>query len=603
VSAWVIGLSLCLVVLAGRLTTQRFGSSAPLLWLPAVVLGGILGVGVPRTPPAPPGLPPEERDDSYIGSAACAECHPAEYESFQATYHRSMTRRATDLAWDGQKGPRLPVEFDFEGRRLRLSPSPDGGAPVYDGPDLHRIARIMAAKTALSSSEVTQLFGAADRVTRRVAMTTGSHHYLALWIEDGDDRELRQFPFVFLFDKLEWAPRAEVFLQPPDSPPYLGRWNGSCIQCHAVGGMPREKDGHFSTTTAELGVACEACHGPARQHAEHYRSPWRRISAQPGASKGVISPERLSRERQNQLCGQCHSYFAPESPDSWWDTGFRRNEGPLYSGDSRNIELPGRLLLLADAPERAAAVGLSRDLSSIFWPDGSPMVGGREYSGIIGSACFDRSQPGHPITCLDCHSMHEAPASDQLKPDFEQACRNCHPQESRPAARHGGHSSSVHCADCHMPKTSYALMNALSSHKISIPDPASIDPPSACMLCHTDKSQTWLIGGVPPRKPTLSDADEPPLGMQSALAGHALIRALLADALAAPSAVQLTGPDYPRPILMALANDPYAVVRRIAQRSLAKLPPPGRGASGSPPGRDLQRSIEARDNRPITVSE
>ena len=39
-------------------------------------------------------IPKLSRDADYVSSAACASCHPHEYESWHQTYHRTMTQLA-----------------------------------------------------------------------------------------------------------------------------------------------------------------------------------------------------------------------------------------------------------------------------------------------------------------------------------------------------------------------------------------------------------------------------------------------------------------------------------------------------------------------------
>ena len=67
-------------------------------------------------------------------------------------------------------------------------------------------------------------------------------------------------------------------LHPPSDPVFseTGHWNSVCIACHATHGKPRFDTPFGSepvaaqavdtTTVAELGIACEACHGPGEAH-------------------------------------------------------------------------------------------------------------------------------------------------------------------------------------------------------------------------------------------------------------------------------------------------------------------------------------------------
>src|SRR5690606_12057776 len=166
----------------------------------------------------------------------------------------------------------------------------------------------------------------APSVERRIEMTTGSHHYQAFWVLGQRGNELWQFPFVYHFESQRFIPRDDAFLQPPDAKPHRARWNSNCIQCHAVMGQPAhdEASDRFESSVVELGIACEACHGPGRQHAERHKNPVTRYRqrASEAADPTIVNPARLAPDRAAAVCGQCHSYFVPRDPKDWWQHGF-----------------------------------------------------------------------------------------------------------------------------------------------------------------------------------------------------------------------------------------------------------------------------------------
>ena len=60
-------------------------------------------------------------------------------------------------------------------------------------------------------------------------------------------------------------------------------------------------------------------------------------------------------------------------------------------------------------------------------------------------------------------------------------------------------SEGSQCLSCHMPRIMDALMSLARTHRIDdIPSPQMTerfgekDSPSACLICHTDKSTAWL---------------------------------------------------------------------------------------------------------------
>jgi hypothetical protein len=72
-----------------------------------------------------------------------------------------------------------------------------------------------------------------------------------------------------------------------------------CFSCHSTGPVTLTAD--EAIVPHELGIRCEACHGPA---AEHVRNP---------AKVRPVNPGRLSAARLNELCGNCHRM--PAGPD------------------------------------------------------------------------------------------------------------------------------------------------------------------------------------------------------------------------------------------------------------------------------------------------
>jgi len=130
--------------------------------------------------------PQEEPFDGYVSSNTCQSCHPGEYHSWLATYHRTMTQVAS--------GDSVLAEFD--GRIFR-----DGGiAFVMEKRGDEVWAKIYPAHLAVPAES--------DIRERRFVMTTGSHNYQAYWLdgdyladEREDDRTITIFPFVYLLDE------------------------------------------------------------------------------------------------------------------------------------------------------------------------------------------------------------------------------------------------------------------------------------------------------------------------------------------------------------------------------------------------------------------
>lgn len=622
------GVPLSAIVLTGAVLLAA-------LLLEGLPLRRVLGQADPHTPA---GAPIARTDAGALGRDACEKCHPSEHASHQASYHRSMTRRVEELRWDGESSPRLPATLSDGGRTVRLERA--GARILVRGPDLHALGVAYAAlgrEADPAYAEARSLWERAAEVQRELALVTGSHHYLVFWVGAARERELRQLPFVYLLRERRWAPRSEVFLQPPDAMPSVERWNAGCIQCHTTRGEPHETEGHdeisgapfvnYASSVAELGIGCEACHGLSKEHAERLSSPVERYrarrerAAQKGRTAGtqsrpldIVNPSSLPSATASAICGQCHGYFVPSNVGAWWERGF---SGTFAPGDSPDALSASRTPLTQDLG-LLEALGVSRAAESIFWGDGSVRVGGREYDGLTKSACYVQAPADKELGCMNCHSMHDSAPSDQLHRELETnvdaACGECH-QETPEHSGHRAGSVGSRCVNCHMPKASYALLGAIRSHRVGISVGASTDPPSACLLCHVDRTTKWLDdsskrlfpeakSSAPSALARSIGARDLPLGYSIAVAGDAALRAIVAANLGTEETARAIEADARALVLAHLGSDPYPAVRRVARRSLSGLP---KSKAGTGPltldPKHLTELDRGRDDRAVVISE
>jgi hypothetical protein len=602
-----LGVVVAAAVIAVAMTT-RGGARVGLLSALLALTGGAVALIAPTRrggAAPPPSKPGPSTGAEWVGSAACLPCHPGEYASFSRTYHRTMTQVASPST----------VLAPLDGRPLRLE----------DG----RIVRLERRgdevwATLPDPDDVIAGIPAPD-VTRRVVLTTGSHREQAYWVPGRRAGDLRLVPFVWLVREGAFVARGEAFITPPGRPLPPVRWASSCIACHAVAGEPRhdpERD-VFDTRAAELGVACEACHGPGAAHVDRHRDPVtryaQRASGRPDPT--IIHPGRLLPERSGAVCGQCHAYAFPRDEDGFWTDGYSR---AFRAGD---LLEPSRTLITASNMGTRGAPVIDAPADALFWPDGAVRVGGREYNGLVESPCWQRGEGERKMTCLSCHSMHGGEPAGQIAKDRagDRGCTSCHAAAGYGPAhtRHAEGSAGSACVSCHMPKTSYALLSAVRSHRIDSPHTSALSgtKPNACNLCHLDRTLAWTARwlsdwyGQPPV--TLAgDRAELASALRDGISGDAGLRALVADALGSDDAIAASGGGWRRALLEQMRRDPYAAVRFIAERSLRKLSalPPATlkpeqasafaiGPNGEIEPERLRALIKARDERAVTIAE
>ncbi|MBL9102764.1 MAG: hypothetical protein JNL82_17590 [Myxococcales bacterium] len=539
--------------------------SGPGLWLfgPAVVWGLVAIAGLVRTASdAGAWGPIDRRAGGVARSEGCRQCHPGQYASWHATYHRTMTQVA-------------------EGENV-LAP--------FAGESIEHIGfRATMTRTEAGTPHVTVVAvdGEATLLDVDVALTVGSHRYqqyVARVDRGGGPGELWRLPVAWHVATRRWIPMNAAFLEPEgargsseDYLRHLSRWNDNCVLCHNTEPVPGLEDRSFATTVGELGIACEACHGPAGGHVARMMDPARRLLAGAG-DPAVAQPGRLAAREESGLCGRCHGNRISK------DVGevLRRGDGFLPGTDLAATSRP----IWADSSIGGAD---ERPFAPRFWPDGTPRLSAYEYQGLLQSPCH---QDGAGLGCNDCHDMHGERPDMQVRAgrSGSGACAGCHTV----AAEHGGHGAQVDCLGCHMPRVTYGLLEGMISHRITSPAPGRWvgrhDQPDACTQCHVDRSRRWAaeamgrIGFNCSEHP--AEAAEEGWGSRVALdlfGGDPVQRVLAAHALSRPG-VTLAAETRLAWLVDAL-EDEYPAVRWAVWRAARQVAE----ACGSAAGPSLER--------------
>jgi len=521
--------------------------------------------------------PQQARPGGYVSSDQCRSCHPDQYNSWHRSYHRTMTQLPSAQSVRGNFDN---VTLQHAGETYHLARHGDEFWVDMVDPDWKYVEILKQTARQGGRPASPFLTTNAPRARKQITMLTGSHHMQAYWVASRDGNMQFGFPFTYVFAEQRWLPRNDVFLLDPSVPWVPQVWNVHCINCHATAGQPRQdpQSKVIVSRAAELGIACEACHGPAEEHVRVNSDPARRYaqhhSGRPDPT--IYNPARQNHIKSSETCGQCHAIRHNLNKELWNQEGLHfwpgediESKAPLVQYDGANLNAPGN--------EKKRAL-----MEGCFWNDGQVRVSGRDFSGMAASACYKRGE----LSCLSCHSMHNYQDNDdQLRPRMEgnHACLQCHTSFATKIDQHTHHaagSSGSLCYNCHMPHTSYGLLKAIRSHTINSPSvQSSLDTgrPNACNLCHLDKPLGWTAARLNEwyRQPVPSMTDEQKDIAASAtwlLKGDAGQRALIAWHMGWEPAKAVSGASWLPRYLAEILVDPYSTVRYIAGRSLKAFP-------------------------------
>ena len=156
---------------------------------------------------------------------------------------------------------------------------------------------------------------------------------------------------------------------------------------------------------------CERCHGPAEAHVDFHRANPKATQA-----KHITHPNHLSRERMNDICGQCHSGSA----------NFLKSPFSFRPGDHLD-----EFLRVDEKPHQfGAGVHTANQLPR-----------------LKRSQCYIQSDS---MNCSTCHNPHQNERGNVAL--FSKRCMECHAAQDCGQFPISGEQISKNCIDCHMPK-------------------------------------------------------------------------------------------------------------------------------------------------------
>lgn len=262
----------------------------------------------------------------------------------------------------------------------------------------------------------------ANIVEKQIDFVIGSGNHARTYLHRTPEGRLLELPLSWYSEKGGYFAMSPGY-DHPDQEDFRRPISYDCMFCH--NGYPEVKNSAGAPVYGSRmpqGIDCQRCHGPGRAHVTAAGSGH---AAPEAIRQAILNPARLNRDRQLELCMQCHL----ETTSSKLPGSIRRYGRQVFS--YRPGEPLANYILHFDT-----IGGSSNDKFEIA----------HAAYRLRKSACFRASQ----MTCLTCHNPHQVPRGQEAVQHYVAVCRSCH------AAAHAATSAKAlagsSCLDCHMPK-------------------------------------------------------------------------------------------------------------------------------------------------------
>ncbi len=357
--------------------------------------------------------PPRTNEDGtseYAAPRTCAQCHARIAETYRLTgMGRSFSRPNAE---------NVPVA--------------GGRAEYVHEPSESTFQVLRRGSRFLQRRHQTDANGRETNVMEKeIDFIIGSGNHARTFLSLTPRKTLLELPLGWYADKGgEWAMNPGY--DRPDHEGFRREISYDCMSCH--NGYPRIPEGNKQAFAEPVyldplpeGIDCQRCHGPGKKHVDLAGSG---KATREQLRSAIVNPAKLSRERREEICIQCHlettSFPLPNSL-------LRYDRGPF---DYRPGEPLGNYWLFFDHAPGTGREDKFEIVNAVYR--------------LRQSRCFLQSKG--VLECSTCHNVHDIPRGEKAAKQYEAACRKCHGPDFAQAVSSGKHTTAADCAGCHMPK-------------------------------------------------------------------------------------------------------------------------------------------------------
>ncbi len=420
------------------------------IWLTVVILIVFIGMKSPGLTPhstevleaAEAAGPPVFGDAEYVGSTRCKDCHWKKHDTWKNTLHSKFIQTVN----------KKTVVGDFV-RNNKLITKVTDKSPKFTGEEVTSIMFKKGGKYYVNTIgpdweyhdyEIINVIGIGRRQNYLTKFPNGEMHVL---------------PVEWNIKQQKWIDRSSLDSHYPGNGEFWSNpktiWQFKCGGCHVTGmniNYDEIKD-TYDTTWVDLGIGCEACHGPGSNHVKAASEYF------DYEKDTIVNPAKLPWRLRTMVCGQCHNWGSSTAVISASKEGIPKHYSYPFGFK------PGEALYLFY--DEAEDTGTKHHQQYNEWNES------------------EHSKVG--VMCTNCHSVHEDEdvqvAMTKLAADS--LCMDCHKTLERRAA-HRIHTFGS-CVACHMPRTlghEHSHTFAFISPELSIKAGGVDKQPNSCSGCH-----------------------------------------------------------------------------------------------------------------------